>query len=194
MENKIPNQKDRKRCRWCNTDNPLYVDYHDHEWSVPVHEDGKLFEMLLLETFQAGLSWECVLNKREAFRRAFDGFDATKIAVYDEEKLLTLQQDKGIIRNRLKIQAAVTNARIFNAVRQEYGSFDRYIWHFTDYRTLYETDRTTSPLSDTISKDLYRRGMKFVGSTIIYSYLQAIGIINSHEEDCWLARKDSQAL
>ena len=132
--------------------------------------------MLLLETFQAGLSWECVLNKREAFRRAFDGFDATKIAVYDEEKLLTLQQDKGIIRNRLKIQAAVTNARIFNAVRQEYGSFDRYIWHFTD------------------SKDLYRRGMKFVGSTIIYSYLQAIGIINSHEEGCWLARKDSQAL
>ena len=191
MENKIPNQKDRKRCRWCNTTNPLYVDYHDHEWGVPVHEDGKLFEMLLLETFQAGLSWECVLNKREAFRRAFDGFDATKIAVYDEEKLLTLQQDKGIIRNRLKIQAAVTNARIFNAVRQEYGSFDRYIWHFTD---LYETDRTTSPLSDTISKDLYRSGMKFVGSTIIYSYLQAIGIINSHEEGCWLARKDSQAL
>ena len=142
MENKIPNQEDRIRCRWCNTTNPLYVDYHDHEWGIPVHEDGKLFEMLLLETFQAGLSWECVLNKREAFRRAFDGFDATKIAVYDEEKLLTLQQDKGIIRNRLKIQAAVTNARIFNAVRQEYGSFDRYIWHFTDYRTLYETDRT----------------------------------------------------
>ena len=170
------------------------MDYHDHEWGIPVHEDGKLFEMLLLETFQAGLSWECVLNKREAFRRAFDGFDATKIAVYDEEKLLTLQQDKGIIRNRLKIQAAVTNARIFNAVRQEYGSFDRYIWHFTDYRTLYETDRTTSPLSDTISKDLYRRGMKFVGSTIIYSSLQAIGIIKSHEEGCWLARKDSQAL
>ena len=167
MENKIPNQEDRIRCRWCNT---LYVDYHDHEWGIPVHEDGKLFEMLLLETFQAGLSWECVLNKREAFRRAFDGFDATKIAVYDEEKLLTLQQDKGIIRNRLKIQAAVTNARIFNAVRQEYGSFDRYIWHFTDYRTLYETDRT------------------------IYSYLQAIGIINSHEEDCWLARKNAQAL
>ena len=132
MENKIPNQEDRIRCRWCNTTNPLYVDYHDHEWGIPVHEDGKLFEMLLLETFQAGLSWECVLNKREAFRRAFDGFDATKIAVYDEEKLLTLQQDKGIIRNRLKIQAAVTNARIFNAVRQEYGSFDRYIWHFTD--------------------------------------------------------------
>ena len=174
MENKIPNQEDRIRCRWCNTTNPLYVDYHDHEWGIPVHEDGKLFEMLLLETFQAGLSWECVLNKREAFRRAFDGFDATKIAVYDEEKLLT--------------------ARIFNAVRQEYGSFDRYIWHFTDYRTLYETDRTTSPLSDTISKDLYRRGMKFVGSTIIYSYLQAIGIINSHEEGCWLARKNAQAL
>ena len=181
MENKIPNQEDRIRCRWCNTTNPLYVDYHDHEWGIPVHEDGKLFEMLLLETFQAGLSWECVLNKREAFRRAFDGFDATKIAVYDEEKLLTLQQDKGIIRNRLKIQAAVTNARIFNAVRQEYGSFD-------------ETDRTTSPLSDTISKDLYRKGMKFVGSTIIYSYLQAIGIINSHEEGCWLARKNAQAL
>lgn len=194
MEEKKPYQKDKKRCRWCNMTNPLYVDYHDHEWGVPVHEDSKLFEMLLLETFQAGLSWECVLNKREAFRQAFDGFDATKVAAYDEEKRLTLQQDKGIIRNRLKIQAAVTNARIFNDICQEYGSFDRYIWHFTDYRTLYETDRTTSPLSDTISKDLYRKGMKFVGSTIIYSYLQAIGIINSHEGGCWLARKNAQAL
>lgn len=178
---------DKPRCSWCNTANPAYVAYHDREWGVPVHDDGRLFEMLLLESFQAGLSWECILNKREAFRRAFDGFDAERIAGYGEDKLQALQQDKGIVRNRLKIRAAVTNARVFNEIRREYGSFDRYIWGFTQGNILHETSQTTSALSDAVSKDLSRRGMKFVGSTIIYSYLQAIGIINSHEAGCWRA-------
>lgn len=179
----------KERCRWCRKDNPAYVAYHDHEWGVPVHDDRKLFEMLLLETFQAGLSWECILNKREAFRKAFDGFDHRKIALYDEEKLRSLMQDKGIVRNRLKIQAAVTNARIFQKIQMECGSFDRYIWSFTDGTIVYETGLATSPLSDAISKDLRKRKMKFVGSTVVYAYLQSVGIINSHEEGCWLAKK-----
>lgn len=169
--------------------NPTYVAYHDNEWGVPVHDDGKLFEMLLLESFQTGLSWECILNKREAFRKAFDGFDYRKIALYDESNIQSLMQDKGIVRNRLKILAAITNARIFSEIQNEFGSFDRYIWGFTDGNIVYETGLATSPLSDAISKDLRKRGMKFVGSTVIYAYLQAVGIINSHEEDCWLAKK-----
>lgn len=177
---------DIERCHWCNLDNHLYVDYHDKEWGVSVHDDLKLFEMLLLETFQAGLSWECVLNKRESFRRAFDGFNFKAIASYDEEKLKALSLDTGIIRNKLKIKAAVTNARIFICIQEEYRSFDQYIRHFTQGKTIYEVGKTTSPLSDEISADLRRRGMKFVGSTIIYSYLQAIGVINSHEPDCFL--------
>lgn len=179
----------KPRCRWCNTANPAYVDYHDHEWGVPVHDDGKLFEMLVLESFQAGLSWECILNKREAFRKAFCGFKFEEIAKYDENKILLLQQDKNIVRNRLKINAAVTNARVFIDIRREFGSFDRYIWSFTKGNTIFETGNTTSPLSDSVSEDLRRRGMKFVGSTIIYSFLQAIGIINSHEANCWLAAR-----
>lgn len=179
----------RKRCRWCNTANPLYVDYHDREWGVPVHDDRKLFEMLLLETFQAGLSWECILNKREAFRKAFDGFDYERIALYDEDRLRSLQQDKGIVRNRLKLEAAVTNARIFMNIQKEYGSFDSYIWSFTEGNTVYETGRTVSPLSDAVSRDLRKRGMKFTGSTTVYAYLQATGIICSHEKDCWLGKK-----
>ena len=178
-----------RRCSWCNEKNPLYVEYHDHEWGVPVHDDRKLFEMLLLETFQAGLSWECVLRKREAFREAFDGFDFRLVAGYGEEKLEQLRQDAGIIRNRLKIKAAVSNARAFISIRDEYGSFDRYIWSFTDGRTVFETGLTTSPLSDTVSRDLKRQGMTFVGSTIIYSYLQAIGVINSHEPECWVRQE-----
>lgn len=176
----------KRRCSWCNPNNPLYVAYHDREWGVPVHDDGKLFEMLLLETFQAGLSWECVLNKREAFRQAFDGFDYRKIAAYGEDKLSALLSDKGIVRNRLKICAAVTNAKAFISIQAEQGSFDRYIWAFTAGRTLCECDKTFSPLSDQISKDLKRRGMKFVGTTIVYSFLQAVGIVSSHEEGCWL--------
>lgn len=182
------NKSDMTRCHWCNTNSPLYVAYHDTEWGVPVHDDRKLFEMLLLESFQAGLSWECILNKREAFRKAFDGFNYNKVAEYDGPKLAALQQDKGIIRNRLKISAAVGNAKAFINIQNEYGSFDKYVWSFTDGKTIVECNKTSSSLSDCLSKDLQKRGMKFVGTTIIYSFLQAIGIINSHEEGCWLYR------
>ena len=183
---------DKKRCRWCNMTNPLYVAYHDCEWGVPEHNDRNLFEMLLLETFQAGLSWECILNKREAFRKAFDDFDYERIALYDENKLQSLQQDKSIVRNRLKIKAAVTNAQVFMRIQKECGSFDRYIWSFTDGNTVFETGLATSPLSDSISRELRKKGMKFVGSTVIYAYLQAVGIINSHEEGCWLAKREQE--
>lgn len=174
------------RCSWVNLNNPAYVRYHDLEWGVPQHEDQKLFELLILEGFQAGLSWECVLNKRGEFRRAFDGFDAEKISRYDEDRYEALLANPNIIRNRLKIRAAITNSRIFLKIREEYGSFDRYIWHFTNGKTVCESceSHTVSPLSDQISKDLKRRGMKFVGSTIIYSYLQAIGVINGHMDGC----------
>ena len=178
----------KTRCHWANPDNPRYVRYHDEEWGVPVHDDYKLFEMLILENFQAGLSWECVLNKRDAFRRAFDGFDIKKVSAYGEDKLLALQNDSGIIRNKLKIYAAVNNARIFQSIQQEQGSFDRYLWNWTDGKTIYETGKVNSPLSDAVSKDLKKRGMKFVGTVIIYAYLQAVGVVNSHEPDCFLAR------
>ena len=173
------------RCRWANPKNPLYVQYHDKEWGVPVHDDHKLFEMLILESFQAGLSWECVLNKREAFREAFDNFDLDAVCAYDEDKMNTLSQNPGIIRNWLKIRAAVNNARIFRAMQEEYGSFSVYLWHWTKNQIVYESGVTSSPLSDAISKDLKKRGMKFVGTVIIYSYLQAVGVINSHEEGCF---------
>lgn len=175
-----------RRCRWCNERNPLYVRYHDTEWGVPCHDDHALFELLILEGFQAGLSWECVLNKREAFRRAFDGFDWDQVAAYDEERITLLLQDPGIIRNRLKVHAAVRNAAVFREIRTEFGSFDAYLTHFTGGQVVIEHDRTTSALSDCISRDLHRRGMRFVGSTIIYAYLQAIGVINSHEPGCLL--------
>lgn len=178
-----------QRCSWCNLSNPLYVDYHDKEWGVPVHNDQKLFEMLVLESFQAGLSWECILNKRSAFRIAFDNFDYKKVALYDNNKLDELLQDNGIVRNRMKIAASVTNAKIFIKIQAEHGSFDKYIWSFTGGKTVYECGKTSSPLSDIISNDLKRRGMKFVGTTIVYSYLQAVGIINSHDEKCWLHKK-----
>ncbi len=182
----------QRRCRWCNLGNPLYVDYHDREWGVRVHEDGKLFEMLLLESFQAGLSWECILNKREAFRLAFDGFDYKKVAEYDDERMEALRGNKGIVRNRLKIAAAVNNAKVFMKIQGEFGSFDKYIWGFTKGETIRECGKARSPLSDAISEDLRRRGMKFVGSTIIYAYLQAIGIIYSHDEGCFLYNKTLQ--
>lgn len=178
---------ERKRCCWVNLKNPLYVAYHDNEWGKPVYEDGKLFEMLLLECFQAGLSWECVLGKREAFRAAFDGFDYRKIAEYTPKEEEALAQNSGIIRNRLKIHAAVVNARVFMDIQTERGSFSDYIWHFTDGRQLVHRDgvrRTATPLSDEISRALKRRGMKFVGSTIVYAYLQAIGVVNDHDPDC----------
>ncbi len=178
-----------KRCHWCNLKNPLYVEYHDHEWGVAVHDDRKHFEMLLLESFQAGLSWECILNKREAFRKVFDDFDYQLIAPYGAEKQEELRQNKGIIRNKLKIKAAITNAQVFMDIQREFGSFDKYIWHFTDGKIIYENHLTSSSLSDKISKDLYDRGMRFVGTTIIYSFLQAIGIIFSHEDDCYITIK-----
>ena len=172
------------RCRWCNPGNPRYVAYHDQEWGVPCHDDHALFELLILEGFQAGLSWECVLNKREAFREAFDQFDRDKVAAYDEAKVAALLADPRIIRNRLKIRAAIRNAAIFRDIQAEFGSFDAYLTRFTGGEILVEHDKTTNALSDAISRDLHRRGMRFVGSTIIYAYLQAIGAINSHEPEC----------
>ena len=174
------------RCKWVNEKNPRSIRYHDTEWGVPQHTDKKLFEMLLLESFQAGLSWECVLNKREGFRRAFDDFDVERISRYDAQKCMRLLGDSRIIRNRLKVQAAVTNSRVFMQIQREYGTFDAYIWGFTQGKTILESCdiRSTSPLSDAISRDLKTRGMKFVGSTVIYVYLQAIGVLNPHEKGC----------
>ena len=179
------------RCRWANPKNERYIRYHDEEWGVPVHDDHKLFEMLILECFQAGLSWECVLNKRDAFCEAFDGFDLEKVCAYDEDKLEALRNNPGIIRNRLKIQAAVTNARVFRKIQKECSSFSTYLWHWTAGKTIYETERTSSELSDSISKDLKKRGMKFVGTTVIYAYLQAVGVIYSHEDGCFLANQEA---
>lgn len=181
-------EKNKPHCRWCNLANPLYVRYHDEEWGVPCHDDHALYELLILETFQAGLSWETVLNKRARFREVYDGFDLDKVCAYGEEKIARLLSDEGIIRNRLKIRASVKNSRIFRDIQEEYGSFDKYIWSWTGGKIIYENDPavTTSPLSDAISKDLKKRGMAFVGSTIIYAYLQAIGVINAHSDDCWL--------
>ena len=175
------------RCRWVNEKNELYVKYHDEEWGVPSRQDDYLFEMLVLESFQAGLSWECILNKRENFRKAFDNFDYVKISNYTQEKVDELMKNEGIVRNRLKINATINNARIFMQIQKEFGSFSKYIWSFTENKVVKNVDdnfKTTSFLSDKISKELVKRGMKFVGSTIIYSYLQAIGIINDHELQC----------
>ena len=176
------------RCCWANPKNERYIRYHDEEWGVPVHDDRKLFEMLILECFQAGLSWECVLNKRAAFREAFDGFDVEKVCAYNEEKLEALRNNSHIIRNRLKIQAAVTNAQVFHEIQKEYGSFSEYLWHWTEGSVIRETGKTSSELSDAISKDLKKRGMKFVGTTVVYAYLQAIGVIWSHEDECFFRK------
>lgn len=184
------NMDGKTRCRWCNEKNELYVQYHDTEWGVPNFDDKYLYEMLLLESFQAGLSWECVLNKRENFRNAYDDFDINKVIAYDETKIRELANDAGIIRNKRKIAASIRNSQIFKAIAQEYGSFYHYLRTFTKDVTLYETDKTTNELSDAISRDLQCRGMTFVGSVIIYSYLQAIGVINSHDKDCYLHHKE----
>lgn len=178
----------RCRCFWANPKNERYILYHDKEWGVPVHEDGKLFEMLVLECFQAGLSWECVLNKREAFREAFDGFDLEKVCDYGEEKLSLLAENPAIIRNKRKLNSTVENARCFRRIQEEFGSFSKYLWSFTKGQIVYEKGQTRSPLSDAISKDLKKRGMKFVGTTIIYAYLQAVGVIYSHERGCYLEK------
>lgn len=176
----------KNRCRWCNPSNPTYVDYHDNEWCRPNFEDRYLYEMLILESFQAGLSWECILNKRENFKAAYDDFDIEKVVRYDDDKINALMENQGIVRNRRKIIASVNNSRIFKAIAEEYGSFHAYLNTFVKDRVIYETDKTTNELSDAISKDLQKRGMKFVGSVIIYSYLQAVGVIYSHDKDCYL--------
>jgi DNA-3-methyladenine glycosylase I len=181
---------EKNRCPWCGSD-PLYMDYHDNEWGIAVKEDRALFEFLLLETFQAGLSWITILRKRENFRRAFDDFDYNEIALYDEKKYADLLGDEGIVRNRLKIRAAIGNARAFQAVQEEFGSFSNYLWAFVDnkpivnnWKTLEELPAKTE-LSDRISKDLKKRGFSFVGSTVVYAFLQAVGVVNDHLAGCF---------
>ncbi len=183
-------EKHIKRCSWATTD--LYKDYHDHEWGKPVHDDDKLFEMLILEGMQAGLSWLTILNKREAFRIAFDHFDCHKVALYDESKIDELMKNKGTIRNKLKIQSAITNAQQFIKIQEKYGSFDSFIWSYVDNTPILNHFQSESDLpaktalSDQISKDLKKLGFKFVGSTIIYAYMQAVGIVNDHVMGCHL--------
>lgn len=176
----------KNRCKWCNLKNDLYVKYHDTEWCVPNFDDKYLYEMLILESFQAGLSWECVLNKRENFRKAYDYFELDKVISYDENKVYELLNNKDIIRNKRKINASIHNSKIFKAIVCEYGSFYNYLRTFTNDKIIFETNRTTNDLSDAISNDLQNRGMTFVGSVIIYSYLQAIGVIYSHDKECFL--------
>ncbi|MCL2706797.1 MAG: DNA-3-methyladenine glycosylase I [Dehalococcoidia bacterium] len=171
---------------------PLYADYHDNEWGRPVHDDNKLFEMLILEGAQAGLSWETVLKKRESYREAFDGFVPEKVALYDEAKKEALMANAGIIRNRLKINAAVTNAKLFLEIVQKYGSFDKFIWSYVDYEPIvghwekFDGMPLTTHISDKISRDLKKIGFKFVGSTIIYSFMQATGMVNDHLKSCFV--------
>lgn len=178
------------RCSWCGND-PLYISYHDEEWGVPVYDDQALFECLILETFQAGLSWITVLKKRKNFRDAFDHFDYHKIATYDEKKIESLLQNSGIIRNKLKILSAISNAKYFIEIQNEFGSFRKYIWGFVNENSIKNNFKTTSEypvktsLSETISKDLKNRGFKFVGATVVYAFMQAIGIVNNHVESCF---------
>lgn len=174
----------KKRCSWVTADE-VYVKYHDDEWGVPTHDDRELFEMLVLESFQAGLSWITILKKRENFKRAFDDFDVRKVASYDDAKVEELRMNEGIIRHKGKINAAVNNAQVFIEIQDEFGSFDEYIWGFTDGEIIKAEFLTESELSRHISKDLKKRGMKFVGPTIIYSYLESIGVIDNHQECCF---------
>ncbi|MDO8898097.1 MAG: DNA-3-methyladenine glycosylase I [Bacteroidales bacterium] len=179
-----------KRCNWPGT-NALMIQYHDNEWGVPLHDDDKLFEFLVLDAFQAGLSWQTILNKREAFREAFDGFNAEKIAFYDNDKIEKLLQNAGIVRNRLKVLSAITNAQAFLRIQKEYGRFDRFIWQFTDGKTIVNTWETMTDIpakskeSDAMSKALIKEGFKFVGSTICYAFMQAAGMVNDHLTNCF---------
>lgn len=178
----------RSRCRWVNEHNPLYVHYHDTEWGVPTRDDAYLYEMLVLESFVAGLSWECVLNKRAAFRAAFADFQVEKVAQFGEKEVAALMQNPGIIRHRGKIEAAIANSRAFLQIQAEFGSFAGYIGGFVAGAPLYEPyhERTSSPVSDAVSRDLKRRGMRFVGSVTIYSWMQAVGLIQAHGPECYL--------
>jgi DNA-3-methyladenine glycosylase I len=180
----------KNRCGWCEGD-PLYEAYHDKEWGVPIYDDKTLFEFLILETFQAGLSWITVLRKRENFRKAFDDFDYKKIAQYQQTKIDSLLQDAGIIRNKLKVNATITNAQAFMKVQKEFGSFSKYIWDFVDGKPIKNTYQTlnnvpaNTPISDMLSKDLKKRGFKFVGTTVVYAHMQATGMVNDHVKDCF---------
>lgn len=181
---------EKKRCDWC-LGNELYIDYHDKEWGVPVHDDKLHFEFLVLESAQAGLSWLTILKRRENYRKAYDNFDAQKVAMYDEQRIQQMLQNSGIIRNRKKIESSINNARLFLAIVKEYGSFDKYIWGFTDGKVIKNHRKSlkelpaNSPLSDEITKDMKKRGFKFLGTTIIYAHLQSIGIVNDHLVDCF---------
>lgn len=174
----------KNRCKWV-TDDEIYIKYHDEEWGIPTYDDRELFEMLVLESFQAGLSWITILKKRENFKKAFDDFDVVKVANYDENKVHELRNNEGIIRHKGKITSAINNAKVFIEIQEEFGSFYDYIWSFTDGRIIKAEYQTESDLSKEISKDLKKRGMKFVGPTIIYSYLESIGAIDNHEKDCF---------
>ena len=182
------------RCSWANPLNPLYLSYHDTEWGVACHDERRLFEMLNLEGAQAGLSWETILNKRENYRRAFDDWDAEKIAAYDADKVAALLANPGIVRNRLKIAATINNAQAYLRLCAQAGSLDRYVWQFVDGKSIINQWQNSAqrpastPLSDTISKDLRQRGFKFVGSTIVYAFLQGVGVVNDHTADCTLHR------
>lgn len=183
-------KNERKRCSWP-INNPLMIEYHDREWGVPVHDDRKLFEFLVLESVQAGLTWETVLKKRENYRKAFDGFDPVKISQYTDDDVNRLLADPGIIRNRLKIMATIINAQRFLEIQKEFGSFDNYVWQFVGSRPIKNRPKSISELpaktkeSDAMSKDLKRRGFKFVGSTICYAFMQAVGLVNDHMMDCF---------
>lgn len=180
----------KRRCTWC-LGNPLYEEYHDKEWGVPVHDDRLLFEFLILESAQAGLSWLTILKKRDAYRKAFDNFDPTKVAVYSEEKVQELLANEGIVRNKLKVRAAIQNARVFLELQKEKGSFDAYLWEFVGFKPVQgkiEDEKQVpakTDISDRISKDLKKRGMNFVGSTIMYAFMQAVGIVNDHTKQCF---------
>jgi DNA-3-methyladenine glycosylase I len=185
------------RCPWCGTDK-LYTEYHDKEWGIPLHDDRRLFEMLILEGAQAGLSWITVLRKRENYRKAFDHFDAKKIIRYDEKKVAELMQNEGIIRNQLKIRSTIGNAKSYLVAQKEFGSFDKYIWQFTGGKTRVNKIKSMkdiqakTPESDAMSKDLLKRGFKFVGSTICYAYMQAVGMVDDHVEGCFKKRRGNE--
>ncbi len=181
----------KSRCSWANPSNPLYLAYHDHEWGVPTYDDKALFELIVLEGAQAGLSWETILNKRDNYREVFDGFDVQKVAAYDEEKIEALLQNAGIVRNQLKIRSAIRNAKVFIEIQEEFGSFSAFIWAYVDHRPILnhfknsEEVPASTALSDMLSKELKSRGMNFVGSTIMYAYMQSIGMVNDHLLGCF---------
>jgi len=188
----------KRRCEWSGSD-ALYIEYHDREWGVPLHDDRRLFEMLILEGAQAGLSWITILKKREAFRKAFDSFDPSRVARYDGRKVQELLRNRGIIRNRLKIRSAVQNARVFLEIREEFGTFDRYVWQFVGNRPIHNRWKKLQEIpartkeSDALSRDLKKRGFKFVGSTICYAFMQAVGMVNDHVVDCFRYREIKSA-